>query len=68
MIMDKCRISIIVPIFNAEDYISRCLDSILEQSFTSYEVLLVDDGSTDATLHELHKLHKQQAQNNGLVE
>ena len=47
--MDKCRISIIVPIFNAEDYISRCLDSILEQSFTSYEVLLVDDGSTDSS-------------------
>lgn len=47
--MDKCRISIIVPVYNAEDYLSRCLDSILEQSLTSYEVILVDDGSTDSS-------------------
>lgn len=47
--MDKCRVSIIVPVYNAEDYLSRCLDSILEQSLTSYEVLLVDDGSTDSS-------------------
>lgn len=47
--MDKCRISIIVPVYNAEDYLSRCLDSILDQSLTSYEVILVDDGSTDSS-------------------
>lgn len=47
--MDKCRISIIVPVYNAEDYLSRCLDSILDQSLTLYEVILVDDGSTDSS-------------------
>lgn len=47
--MDKSRISIIVPIYNAEDYLDRCLESIFEQSFTSYEVILVDDGSTDSS-------------------
>lgn len=47
--MDKNRISIIIPVYNAEDYLSRCLDSILDQSFTSYEVILVDDGSTDSS-------------------
>lgn len=49
MIMDKCRLSIIVPVYNAEDYLDRCLVSILEQDFVSLEVILVDDGSTDSS-------------------
>ena len=40
-------ISIIVPVFNAEKYIYRCLDSLLSQTFTDFEIILVDDGSTD---------------------
>lgn len=40
-------ISIIVPIYNTELYLSRCLDSILNQSFTDFELLLINDGSTD---------------------
>lgn len=40
-------ISIIVPVYNTEKYLSACLDSILTQSFTDFELLLVDDGSTD---------------------
>lgn len=47
--MNKNRISIIIPVYNAEDYLDRCLESIIEQSFTSYEVILVDDGSTDSS-------------------
>jgi len=47
--MNKERISIIIPVYNAEDYLARCIDSILDQSFTSYEVILVDDGSTDSS-------------------
>lgn len=47
--MDKHRLSIIVPVYNAEEYLSRCLDSILDQDMTSYEVILVDDGSTDSS-------------------
>lgn len=42
-------ISIIIPIYNSEKYISRCLDSILEQEFTDYEVILIDDGSQDSS-------------------
>ena len=49
MIMDKCRISIIIPVYNAEEYLDRCLESISEQSYMSYEVILVDDGSTDSS-------------------
>jgi len=40
-------ISIIVPVYNVEDYLRPCLDSILNQSLSDFEVILVDDGSTD---------------------
>ena len=41
------KISIIIPFYNAEKYISRCIESILAQPISNYEVILVDDGSTD---------------------
>ena len=43
------KISIIVPVYNTEPYLPRCIDSILSQSFTDFELLLVDDGSTDGS-------------------
>lgn len=42
-------VSVIVPVYNVEKYLSTCLDSILNQSFTDYELLLIDDGSTDSS-------------------
>ena len=44
---NKPKISIIVPLYNAEKFIDRCMSSILAQTFTNYEVILVNDGSTD---------------------
>lgn len=41
--------SIIIPVFNTEQYLSKCLDSILAQSYTDFELLLIDDGSTDCS-------------------
>lgn len=43
------RISIIVPVYNTEQYLPRCIDSILSQSFTDFELLLIDDGSSDGS-------------------
>lgn len=47
--MNNELISIIVPIYNKEDYLPQCLDSIINQSYTNFEVLLVNDGSTDSS-------------------
>ena len=41
------EISIITPVYEAEKFLKKCVDSILSQSFTDWELLLVDDGSTD---------------------
>lgn len=47
--MNEIKISIIVPIYNVKKYIERCLNSIIKQNFTKFEVILVDDGSTDGS-------------------
>ncbi len=45
--MSKAKISIILPIYNSENYLKRCLDSILWQDFKDFEVICINDGSTD---------------------
>ena len=45
--MNSPKISIIVPVYKAEKYLRRCLDSIVAQTFTDWECILIDDGSPD---------------------
>ena len=47
MILDNDLISIVVPLYNVENYLKECIDSILTQSYHNLEIILVDDGSTD---------------------
>lgn len=44
------KITIIIPIYNAEKYLSRCIDCVVSQSFADWELILVDDGSNDSSL------------------
>ena len=43
-------ISIIVPVYNAELYLDRCINSVLNQTYKEFELILIDDGSTDSSL------------------
>ncbi|RYQ31457.1 glycosyl transferase [Bifidobacterium pseudolongum subsp. globosum] len=49
MKIDRPRVSIIVPVYNVECYIEECVTSIMKQCFKDFEVLLIDDGSTDSS-------------------
>jgi glycosyltransferase involved in cell wall biosynthesis len=56
--MEKNLVSIIVPIYNVEKYIEKCVKSILEQDYKNIEVILVDDGSPDGSPKLIDKFKK----------
>lgn len=47
--MNHPTFSIIIPVYNVENYLTRCIDSVISQTFKDFEIILVDDGSTDST-------------------
>lgn len=46
---DNPKISVIIPVYNVEEFLPRCVESVLCQTYTDYEIILVDDGSTDSS-------------------
>lgn len=53
--MCAVSISIILPVYNGEDFIEECIESILFQSFPDFELIIIDDGSIDNTLFLIEK-------------
>ena len=44
---DERKITVIIPVYNVEDYVGRCIESVITQDYSNLEILLVDDGSED---------------------
>lgn len=55
-------VSLIIPCFNGEKFINRCLDSVLDQSYKDIELIFVNDGSTDKT-SEIINIRKEELEN-----
>ena len=55
------KISVIIPIYNTEKYLERCLDSVCNQTLSDIEIICVNDCSTDSSLEILKKYSKIQA-------
>jgi len=53
--MDNIDVSVIVPVYNSEEYISTTLDSIINQDFKTFEIIVIDDGSTDGSLEIINE-------------
>lgn len=53
------KLSIIIPAYNVEEYIGACIDSILSQSYENYEVIVIDDGSSDRTVEIVREYSKK---------
>lgn len=53
------KISVIVPVYNSEKYLNKCLDSLIYQTYQNLEIICIDDGSTDGSLDILNDYMKK---------
>lgn len=56
------KVTVILPVYNSEDYVGRCLDSILNQTYTDFEIMVINDGSKDSS-YEILKKYKEKYPN-----
>ena len=49
---EKIKFSVVLPIYNVEKYLNRCLDSVMNQTYKKLEIILVDDGSPDEKMFD----------------
>ena len=56
----KIKVSIIVPIYNTEKYLEKCIESIRKQTYSYLEIILVNDGSKDNTWEIIKSIHKKE--------
>ena len=74
ILMNNPLISVVLPVFNVEQYIEECIESILNQSYVFFELLIIDDCSTDNTLEILRSFKDnriniiEKSNNKGLVD
>ena len=47
--MKNSLVSVVIPVYNVEEYVGRCINSIIAQTYKNLEIILVDDGSTDSS-------------------
>ena len=50
------KYSLIVPVYNVQKYIEKCISSILDQDYANYEIIIVDDGSTDKSAEIIDRI------------
>ncbi len=59
MIQSDIKISIIIPIYNTEQYLNKCLNSVCNQTYTNLEIICINDGSTDSSLDILRSIQDE---------
>ena len=64
--MEKKRFSIIIPAYNVQEYVNKAIDSVLKQDFKDYELIVINDASTDRT-EEVVKQYEEKYNNVKLI-
>ena len=60
--MNTPDISIIIPVFNAEKTLNQCINSALQQTIPNFEIICIDDGSTDSSVEQIKSMQEQHPQ------